>query len=120
MKQVEPFVTFDVDPCCHQEAIEMLTTHRDRGRDSAKNAIPSLGEIEGRMAVLEILAQCALTHALSEGDERIDKALLEEIRRAMHAKCGDLKLGDADADAAFGFAEELIEAAVEASRHSRQ
>jgi hypothetical protein len=98
----------------------MLITHRDRGRDSAKNAIPSLGEIEGRMAVLEILAQCALTHALSEGDENIDRALLAEIRRAMHAKCGDLKLGDADADAAFGFAEELIEAAVEASSHSRQ
>jgi hypothetical protein len=98
----------------------MLTTHRECGRDSAKNAIPSLGEIEGRIAVLEILAQCALTHALSEGDERIDKALLAEIRRAMHAKCHDLKLDTAEADAAYGFAEELIEAAIDASKHNRQ
>jgi hypothetical protein len=116
----EPFCPLRVYRSCHQEAIDMLTTNRDCGRDSAKNAIPSLGEIEGRMAVLEILAQCALTHALTEGDERIDKALLDEIRRAMHAKCGDLKLGTADAESAFSFAEELIEAAVEASKLMRQ
>ncbi|MBZ5758584.1 MULTISPECIES: hypothetical protein [Rhizobium] len=98
----------------------MLNTTRDCARDSAKNAIPSLGEIEGRLAVLEILAQCALTHALSEGDQKVDKALLEEIRRAMHAKCGELKLGSEDAESAFGFAEELISASIEASRLNRQ
>ncbi|WFR94101.1 hypothetical protein [Rhizobium tumorigenes] len=98
----------------------MLNTTRDCARDSAKNAIPSLGEIEGRLAVLEILAQCALTHALSEGDQKVDKALLAEIRRAMHEKCGELKLGSEDAESAFSFAEELIGASIEASRLNRQ
>ena len=72
------------------------------------------------MAVLEILAQCALTHALTEGDERVDQALLFEIRRAMNEKCGELKLDAADAESACCFAEELIDAALEASRQNRQ
>jgi len=98
----------------------MLTTHRECGRDSARNAIPSLGEIEGRMAVLEVVAQAALTHALIEGDERVDAALLTRIRHAIHDKCGDLKLDRIDAEAACGFAEELIEAAIEAAHLNRQ
>jgi len=98
----------------------MLTTNRECARDSARNAIPSLGEIEGRMAVLEVLAQCALTHALTEGDDNVDRALLADIRRTMHAKCTELKLDSDEAELAYGFAEELIEAALEASRQNRQ
>lgn len=98
----------------------MLITTRDCARDTARNAIPSLGEIEGRLAVLEIIARCALTHALSEGDQTIDQALLADIRNSMHSKCSELKLGSDEAEYAFGFAEELIGAAVEASRLNRQ
>lgn len=98
----------------------MLTTNRECGRDSAKNAIPSLGEIEGRMAVLEVVAQAALTHALIEGDESVDKALLARIRHAIHDKCSELKLDHMDADSAVGFAEELIEAAIDAAHLNRQ
>jgi len=74
----------------------MLTTSRDCKRDSARNAIPSLGEIEGRMAVLEVVAQAALTHALVEGDDSVDRSLIAEIREAMHDKCGEMKLDRTD------------------------
>jgi hypothetical protein len=98
----------------------MLTTSRDCKRDSARNAIPSLGEIEGRMAVLEVVAQAALTHALTEGDDSVDKSLIAEIREAMHDKCGEMKLDRTDARAAVFYAEELICAAIQASHIVRQ
>ncbi len=98
----------------------MLTTNRDCRCDGAKNAIPTMGEIEGRMAVLEVVAQSALRHALYEGDEIVDAHLLEDIRRAMHDKCSELKLDKEDSISALSFAEELIEAAIEASHPVRQ
>lgn len=98
----------------------MLITYRECGRASAKNAIPSLGEIEGRMAVLEVVAQAALTNALIEGDENVDRALLARIRHAIHSKCSELKLDRNDAEAAVGFAEELIDAAIDAAHLQRQ
>jgi hypothetical protein len=97
----------------------MLTTNRDCRRNGAKNAIPTIGEVEGRMAVLEVVAQSALTHALDEGDEIVDAHLLEDIRRAMRDKCDELKLGDDDSLSALSFAEELIEAAIQASHLPR-
>lgn len=98
----------------------MLTTNRDCQRDGAKNAIPTMGEIEGRMAVLEVVAQSALVHALDEGDKAVDERLLADIRKAMRAKCKELKLEKADATLAICFAEELIEAAIEASHPMHQ
>jgi hypothetical protein len=98
----------------------MLTTNRDCKREHAMRAIPSLGEIEGRMAVLEVVAQSALTHALEEGDDSVDTALLAAIRSAMRDKCVELKLDKDDSESALSFAEELIEAAVEASNPVHQ
>ncbi len=72
----------------------MLTTNRDCKRQGAMRAIPTLGEIEGRMAVLEVVAQSALTHALDEGDDLVDARMLAEIRKAMRQKCSELKLED--------------------------
>jgi hypothetical protein len=102
------------------EVTEMLTTSRDCKRDGARNAIPSLGEIEGRMAVLEVVAQAALIRALREGDDTVDKALIVDIRNAMHDKCGELKLDRTDARAAVFYAEELICAAIQESHVVRQ
>jgi thiamine pyrophosphokinase len=72
------------------------------------------------MAVLEVVAQAALTHALTEGDDSVDKSLIAEIREAMHDKCGEMKLDRTDARAAVFYAEELICAAIQASHIVRQ
>ena len=98
----------------------MLTTNRDCKRHVQKNAIPSLGEIEGRVAVLEVVAQSALTHVFYEGQVDIDAELLSVIRKAMHRKCGELKLDGEDTASALSYAEELIEAAVQASHPTHQ
>jgi hypothetical protein len=93
----------------------MLTTHRDSKAHVQRNAIPSLGEIEGRVAVLEVVAQSALIHVFYEGHVDMDATLLADIRKAMHDKCHALKLDGEDTASALSYAEELIEAAVEAS-----
>lgn len=98
----------------------MLTTHRDCKHHVKRNAIPSLGEIEGRVAVLEIVAQSALTHFFDEGEVDVDAVLLVQIRRAMHRKCKELKLDGEDTASALSYAEELIEAAVKASHPIHQ
>ena len=98
----------------------MLTTHRDCKHHVKRNAIPSLGEIEGRVAALEIVAQSALTHVFDEGEVDIDAVLLSQIRRAMHRKCTELKLDGEDVASALSYAEELIEAAVRASHPTHQ
>ncbi|MDK4724251.1 hypothetical protein PH552_33445 [Rhizobium sp. CNPSo 3968] len=98
----------------------MLTTHRDCKQHVKRNAIPSLGEIEGRVAVLEIVAQSALAHVFDDGEVDIDAALLAQIRRAMHRKCKELKLDGEDTASALSYAEELIEAAVRASHPTHQ
>ncbi|MBB3607364.1 hypothetical protein [Rhizobium sp. BK602] len=98
----------------------MLTTHRDCKRHVKKNAIPSMGEIEGRVAVLEIVAQSALTHVFDDGQVDLDATLLADIRKAMHRKCRELKLDGEDTASALSYAEELIEAAVEASNPVHQ
>jgi hypothetical protein len=98
----------------------MLTTHRDCKHHVKRNAIPSLGEIEGRVAVLEIVAQSALTHVFDEGEVDIDAVLLSQIRRAMHRTCTELKLDGEDVASALSYAEELIEAAVRASHPTHQ
>jgi hypothetical protein len=103
-----------------KEANEMLTTHRDCKHHVKRNAIPSLGEIEGRVAVLEIVAQSALTHVFDEGEVDIDAVLMVQIRRAMHRKCTELKLDGEDIASALSYAEELIEAAVKASHPIHQ
>lgn len=95
----------------------MLTTDRDSERHGERNAIPSMGELEGRMAVLELVAQCALVHALSEGDKEAEQALLGRIHQAMHSKCLEMKLGLEDRDAAIEFAEQLIRAAIKQARN---
>ncbi|MDE1993152.1 MAG: hypothetical protein KGI75_11670 [Rhizobiaceae bacterium] len=98
----------------------MLTTNRDCKPHVQKNAIPSLGEIEGRVAVLEVVAQSALTHVFYEGHVEVDAEFLSAIRKAMHRKCGELKLDGEDTASALSYAEELIEAAVQASHPTHQ
>ncbi|MBB6484886.1 hypothetical protein [Rhizobium lusitanum] len=98
----------------------MLTTHRDCKHHVKRNAIPSLGEIEGRVAVLEIVAQSALIHVFDEGEVDIDAAFLSQMRRALHRKCKELKLDGEDTASALSYAEELIEAAVNSSHPIHQ
>jgi len=68
----------------------MYNAKRDSEGGGASHAIPSMGAIEGRITVLEVLAATSLRLLLKEGDKIAAKHALSSIRKAMRAKCNDV------------------------------
>ncbi|SCW87669.1 hypothetical protein SAMN02927900_05992 [Rhizobium mongolense subsp. loessense] len=91
----------------------MLRAKRDRLGGEPGKAIPSLGEIEGRMMILELVAVTALTRLLRLHDPQERSALMEALRHAVDRKCRDAKLSGADISSAEKYAEELLKSAQE-------
>ncbi|MFS8116208.1 hypothetical protein QD460_31300 [Rhizobium jaguaris] len=90
----------------------MLSARRDYLVGPSRNAMPCLGEIEGRILVLETIALTALP-ALYRAHKGERRRVLAKIRRAIKNRCKDAKLGMSDINAATCYAVELLEAAEE-------
>jgi hypothetical protein len=88
----------------------MYNAKRDGAPSGPSSAIPSMGAIEGRLTVLEVVAMTSLGLLLKAGDKRTARHVLSEIRRAMRAKCIDIHLGASDAASAICYAQELLDA----------
>ncbi|PZM07980.1 hypothetical protein [Rhizobium tubonense] len=91
----------------------MYNARRDGDGNGASNAIPSMGAIEGRITVLEVVATTSLQLLLKVGDKHAEHHVLSEIRRAIRAKCEETHLSDSDAASAIGYAQELLDATLE-------
>ncbi len=91
----------------------MYNAKRDGEPSGPSSAIPSMGAIEGRITVLEVVAMTSLALILRAGDKHAAQHVLSVIRRAMRAKCNDIHLGAADADSAISYAQELLDATFE-------
>lgn len=91
----------------------MLRAKRDSLGGSPCKAIPSLGEIEGRQMVLELVAVSSLTRLLRLHDAAEKAALKRAMRHAIDRKCHDAKLCDDDIRSAETYAEELFACAEE-------
>jgi hypothetical protein len=91
----------------------MYNAKRDGCGNGASLAIPSMGEIEGRITVLEVVAMTSLSLLVKAGDKHAAQDVLSAIRCAMRSKCEDIKLSPADADSAIAYAQELFEATLE-------
>jgi hypothetical protein len=91
----------------------MLRAKRDSLGGAACKAIPSLGEIEGRVMILELIALTALTRLirLHNAEEKSD--LIKAMRHAIDRKCHDAKLCGTDRESAEKYAEELLVCAEE-------
>jgi hypothetical protein len=91
----------------------MLRARRDSRGGAASKAIPSLGEVEGRMMILELIALTALTRLirLHNAEEKSD--LMKAMRHAIDRKCHDAKLCGTDTKSAEQYAEELLACAEE-------
>lgn len=94
----------------------MLKARRDGRGGGACKAIPSIGEVEGRLIVLEFLALASLTRLLEERDRAGKEELIEAMRRTISRKCRDAKICESDACCAADYGVELIEAAMEQAR----
>ena len=93
----------------------MYNAQRDGKAGAASNAIPSMGAIEGRLTVVEVLAATSLRLLLRNGDKAAGKHALSSIRKAMRAKCNDIHLNQDDADSALAYVQELLEATFESA-----
>lgn len=88
----------------------MLTTDRGCQRGGERFAIPTLGEIEGRLIASEVVASCCLSQFLA--DPKALTAIRRRIRRTLHVHCKKTKLCAEDTDAAVDYALQLLDAAV--------
>lgn len=88
----------------------MYNANRFGARSGVSNAIPSMGAIEGRMAVLEIVATTTLELLLHTVETKAAPQILLKIRSAMRNKCDGLHLSSADTRAAAAYAQDLIDA----------
>ncbi len=96
----------------------MYNAKRDSEAGGASHAIPSMGAIEGRITVLEVLAATSLRLLLKEGDEVAAKHALSLIRKAMRTKCNDIHLSVDDAKSALAYVQELMDATLESAEFS--
>jgi hypothetical protein len=97
----------------------MYNAKRDGAHSGASSAIPSLGAIEGRITVLEVVAMTSLARLLKLGDKRDGHLLLSTIRKAMRAKCNEIHLCASDAESAISYAQELVDATFDSIEFSR-
>ncbi len=96
----------------------MYNAKRDSEAGEASHAIPSMGAIEGRITVLEVLAATSLRLLLKEGDKMAAKHALSLIRKAMRAKCNDAHLSEDDVKSALCYVEELMNATLDSAEFS--
>ncbi|MGO4568915.1 hypothetical protein AB4Z52_28675 [Rhizobium sp. 2YAF20] len=91
----------------------MLRAKRDALGGEPGKAIPSLGAIEGRLMILELIADTALIRLLRLHDPQKRSALMAAVRHAVDCKCRDARLDAADISSAEKYAEELLKSVQE-------
>ncbi|PZM10027.1 hypothetical protein [Rhizobium tubonense] len=91
----------------------MLRAKRDALGGAACKAIPSLGEIEGRVMILELVALTSLSRLLHDHERHGRLELIKAMRHAIDRKCHDARLCGQDTRSAEEYAEELLASAQE-------
>ncbi|MBB3917097.1 hypothetical protein EFB14_23030 [Rhizobium fabae] len=93
----------------------MLVTDRDCQSGGARFAVPTLGEIEGKLLVSEAIAIACLRELFAHSDDTAVPSLKRRIRRLLETRCHAEKLCHDDTEAAVEYAFQLVEAAAEAA-----
>lgn len=91
----------------------MLMTDRDCRRGGQRFAIPTLGEVEGKLIASEIVATSCLHELAAHSGSKGMLSIKNRIRQALDARCTNASLCHEDTDAAVVYALELLDAAAE-------
>ncbi|MBB3384285.1 hypothetical protein FHX12_003337 [Rhizobium sp. BK609] len=78
----------------------MLMTDRDCRRGGRRFAIPTLGEIEGKLIASEIVATSCLHELWAHSGSKGMLSIKNRIRQALDARCTSASLCHEDSDAA--------------------
>ncbi|ARO23726.1 hypothetical protein TAL182_CH01948 [Rhizobium sp. TAL182] len=84
---------------------------RDCKRGGERFAIPSQGEVQGKLIVLEVVAITCLREVLASKDAFALAALKKKVLRAMKEECAPFGLSSEDEKAALEYACEFFEEA---------
>ena len=91
----------------------MLTTNRDCRRGGQRFAIPTLGEVEGKLIASEVVATSCLHELLAHSGSKGMLSIRNKIRQALDARCTSASLCHEDTDVAVAYALELLDSAAE-------
>ncbi len=91
----------------------MLSTKRDRKQGGERFPIPTEGEIEGKLIVLESIAIVCVEDTVAHSNPDAISKLRENIERVVRERCHPLKLAPDDEVAAQQYALEFVDAGVE-------
>ncbi|NKM88075.1 hypothetical protein GFL54_28040 [Rhizobium laguerreae] len=89
----------------------MLIMDRDCKRGGERFAIPSQGEVQGKLIVLEVVAITCLREVLASKNAFAVAALKKKVLRAMKVQCAPFGLSSEDEKAALEYACEFFEEA---------
>lgn len=89
----------------------MLIMNRDCKRGGERFAIPTQGEVQGKLIVLEVVAITCLRDVLASKNAFAVAALKKKVLRAMKEQCAPFGLSSDDETAALEYACEFFEAA---------
>ncbi len=93
----------------------MTWTKRDCKLGGERFPVPTQGEIEGKLIVLESIAIACLKGAISRRDKAAVERLRTEVGRLVEQRCEPLKLAPDDVLAARQYALEFFDAVVEST-----
>ncbi|WP_064695769.1 hypothetical protein [Rhizobium aegyptiacum] len=93
----------------------MLIMNRDCKRGGERFAIPTQGEVQGKLTVLEVVAITCLREVLASKNAVVVAALKKKVLRAMKEQCAPFGLSSEDEKAVLEYACEFFE---EASREA--
>jgi len=92
----------------------MLITDRECQRGGERFAVPTLGEVEGKLIVSEVVAASCLRQLLARPETEPLPSIRRRIKQALQNRCKRVGLCGEDTDAAVEYAFQLLDAAVEA------
>jgi hypothetical protein len=88
----------------------MPTTDRECRRGGQRFAIPTLGEVEGKLIASEIVASSCLLELSAYSSSKEMLSIRNRIRQALDARCTNASLCHEDTAAAAAYAFELLDA----------
>ena len=93
----------------------MLVTDRDCRTGGARFAVPTFGEIEGKLLVCEVVATSCLRQLFAHSGRFVVPVIKRRVRRLLETRCSGEKLCQDDTEAAVEYAFQLVDAAAEAA-----
>jgi hypothetical protein len=92
----------------------MLITDRDYQAGGERCAVPTLGEVEGKLLVSEVIATSCLHQLFAHSESAVVPAIKRRIRRLIESRCCAERLCDDDTKAAIEYGFQLLDSAAEA------